>query len=61
MTAETISVKDAWSEIRQDSSLLLALGTGSVLTIFLATVHACCLGLTTPQIAALLQICSSAG
>lgn len=60
MTA-TISVKDAWNEIRQDNSLLLALGTGSVLTVFLATVHACCLGLATPQIAALLQICSSAG
>ncbi len=60
MTAQTYSVKDAWSEIRQDTSLMLALETGSLLTVFLATVHACCLGLATPQIAALLQICSSA-
>lgn len=49
-------------EIRQDPSLMLALVTGSVLTAFLATVHACCLGLATPQhFAALLQICSTAG
>ncbi|MCV0429949.1 MAG: hypothetical protein K5905_31325 [Roseibium sp.] len=49
-------------EFRQDPSLMLALGTGSLLTAFLATVHACCIGLATPDhFAALLQICSTAG
>lgn len=38
----------ALHEIRQDPSLLLALGTGTVLTAFLLTVHACCIGLATP-------------
>lgn len=61
MTVQTLSIRNAWDEIREDSSLMLALGTGSVLTVFLATVHACCFGLATPQMAALLQICSSAG
>ena len=50
------------TEIRQDPSLMLALGTGTLLTAFLATAHACCIGLATPDhFAALLQICSTAG
>ncbi|WP_422021360.1 hypothetical protein [Roseibium sp.] len=61
MTAQTARLKAAADEIRQDPSLMLALGTGTMLTAFLATVHACCLGLATPPIAALLQICSAAG
>lgn len=49
-------------DIFRDPSLMLALGTGLLLTGFLATAHACCIGLTTPHFAAdLLQICSSAG
>jgi hypothetical protein len=49
-------------EIRQDPSLMLALATGTVLTAFLLTVHACCIGLATPDhLAALLQICSPLG
>ncbi|WP_305988399.1 hypothetical protein [Roseibium sp. MMSF_3544] len=49
-------------EIRQDPSLMLALATGTVLTAFLLTVHACCIGLATPDhLAALLQICSPRG
>ena len=52
----------AIQEIRQDPSMMLALGTGSVLAAFLMTVHACCLGLATPQhLAALLQICTTVG
>jgi hypothetical protein len=61
MTAQTLNWKTAVDEVRQDPSLMLALGTGAILTAFLATVHACCLGLATPPMAALLQICSSAG
>lgn len=52
----------ALREFRQDPSLLLALGTGTVLTAFLLTVHACCIGIATPDhLAALLQICSPLG
>jgi len=61
MTAQTVNFKTALEEARQDPSLMLALGTGALLTALLATVHACCLGFATPPIAALLQICSSAG
>lgn len=61
MTAQTLSWKAAVEEVRQDPSLMLALGTGATLTVFLATLHACCLGLATPPMAALLQICSAAG
>ncbi|MEP3048147.1 MAG: hypothetical protein ABJL55_22525 [Roseibium sp.] len=61
MKLQEASVHSAIDEIRQDPSLMLALGTGSVLTIFLATAHACCIGFTTPHLANLLQICSSAG
>ncbi|WP_428522920.1 hypothetical protein [Roseibium sp.] len=61
MTAHTLNWKAAVEEVRRDLSLMLALGTGATLTAFLATVHACCLGLATPPMAALLQICSSAG
>jgi len=52
----------AVTEIRNDPSLLLALTTGTALTAFLATAHACCLGLPVPHTAAaLLQICSTGG
>jgi len=52
----------ALREIRQDPSLMLALATGTVLTAFLLTVHACCIGLAAPDhLAALLQICSPLG
>ncbi|MBN9672601.1 hypothetical protein [Roseibium aggregatum] len=52
----------AVAEIRSDPSLMLALATGTLLTAFLATAHACCLGLAVPHTAAaLLQICSSGG
>ncbi len=44
-------------EICQDPSLMLALATGTMLSAFLLTVHACCIGLATPDhLAALLQI-----
>lgn len=56
------TVSSAMHEIRQDPSLMLALATGTVLTAFLLTVHACCIGLATPDhLAALLQICSPLG
>ena len=56
------TIAAAAREIRQDPSILLALATGSVLTAFLLTVHACCIGLVTPDhLAALLQICSPLG
>ncbi|MEM9632792.1 MAG: hypothetical protein AAGA50_15790 [Pseudomonadota bacterium] len=57
-----VPMANAVREIRQDPSMMLALATGTVLTAFLATVHACCIGLATPQhLAALLQICTTAG
>ncbi|MET1416922.1 hypothetical protein ABVF61_31995 [Roseibium sp. HPY-6] len=61
-TCTSGTITAAAREIRQDPSLLLALATGSVLTAFLLTVHACCIGLATPDhLAALLQICSPLG
>lgn len=48
-------------QIRQDPSLMLALGTGSLLTAFLLVAHACCIGLTEQHFAPLLQICSTIG
>lgn len=50
-----------WGEVLKDPSLTLAMGTAILLTVFLGTVHACCFGLASPEIATLLQICSSAG
>ncbi|POF30006.1 hypothetical protein [Roseibium marinum] len=46
--------------IAHDPSLLLALGTGSALTVFLLLAHSCCLGLAGRHLAPLLQICSFA-
>lgn len=48
-------------QIRQDPSLMLALGTGSLLTAFLLVAHACCIGLAEQHFAPLLQICSTIG
>lgn len=61
MPAQAHVMRPSFEEIRQDPSLMLALGTGTALTTFLAVAHACCLGLTTSDMAALLQICSFAG
>ncbi|MEP4770864.1 MAG: hypothetical protein ABJY83_23405 [Roseibium sp.] len=61
MTLREKPVQSTLDEIRQDPSLMLALGIGSSLTVFLAVAHACCIGLTTPHVANFLQICSSAG
>lgn len=47
-------------EILRDPSLQLALGTGLVLTAFLAVAHSCCLGFAEDHLAPLLQICSFA-
>ncbi len=59
---QTSGAAAAIREIREDFSLKLALGTGTLLTAFLATAHACCLGLAAPHpFAALLQICTVAG
>lgn len=61
-TQNSGSMATAARELRQDPSLVIALATGSVLTAFLLTVHACCIGLATPDhLAALLQICSPIG
>ena len=48
-------------EIARDPSLMLALGTGTLLSAFLLVAHACCLGLTDQHAMPFLQICSSAG
>lgn len=58
---KTRPLVETLSGVIRDPSLMLALVTGVLLTGFLATAHACCIGLTTPHYAAaLLQICSGA-
>ncbi len=59
---KSAAVSGALQEARDDPSLKFALVTGTALTAFLATAHACCLGLAAPDhLAALLQICSPLG
>lgn len=48
-------------ELSADPWLLTALGLGTLLTAFLMAAHACCVGLSTPHLSALISICSSAG
>jgi hypothetical protein len=61
MTQADIRRDTGLKEITRDPSLLLALGTGSVLTAFLLVVHSCCFGLTDRHVAPFLQICSFGG
>jgi hypothetical protein len=61
MTLLSASPETAIEQIKQDPSLMLALGTGTLLSAFLLAAHACCIGLTDQHFTALLQICRTAG
>jgi hypothetical protein len=61
MTILSAVPETAIAQIKQDPSLMLALGTGSLLSAFLFAAHACCIGLTDQHLTALLQICRTAG
>lgn len=61
MTHVELSRESGMTEMFKDPSLVLALTTGSALTVFLMVAHSCCLGLADRHLAPLLQICSFAG
>ncbi|QFT32138.1 hypothetical protein K1718_15210 [Roseibium porphyridii] len=61
MTNAELREETGLQELSRDPSLLMALGTGSLLTAFLLVAHSCCIGLVDQHLAPLLQICSFAG